>query len=228
MTTFQNTDQARSWIRSERQRRGWSTIRLADAARRIAQREGSGMRLTQQTISAFEQPGGTKRMPEWLRYVRMAFEEGEQPAGHEVAARDELVYVRQVDIRYAMGDGAELAEYPDTQLIPFNLNSVRAMTRAPLERLFIAEGIGESMEPTLLRHDRIMIDASQTRVAEQDKLWAITYADAGMIKRLRRVKTPEFEGYLILSDNPLVPPQQAAYADVQIVGKVVWVSRRFD
>ena len=222
-------ENARIWIKRERERRGWSTIKLANEARQIARREGSLMRLTQQSISKFEQPGGRKRIPEWLRYVRMAFEEGEQPVGHDIAPRDELIYVRQVDIRYAMGDGADIADFPDTQLVPFNHNSLRVLTRAPLEKLFIAEGVGESMEPTLFRYDRVMVDASQTKVTEQDKIWALTYAGAGMFKRLRRVKTRDFEGFLILSDNPSVPPQEAAFDDVTIVGKVVSIiDRRLD
>jgi phage repressor protein C with HTH and peptisase S24 domain len=140
--------------------------------------------------------------------------------------KDELVYIRQVDITYAMGDGAVIDDYPEGGLVPFNLGFIQAISRAPTDRLFIANGHGDSMEPTLLRSDLIMIDASQNRVAQQDQIWALNYAGAGMIKRLRRVKGTEGDELLIMSDNPTVTAQSARLEDVHIVGKVVWVGRR--
>jgi phage repressor protein C with HTH and peptisase S24 domain len=137
-----------------------------------------------------------------------------------------IEYVRQVDISYAMGDGAIVEDYPETGFVPFQRDFLRSVTRSPVSRLFLATGHGESMEPTLLRSDMILIDAAQNRVAQQDQIWALTYAGAGMIKRLRRIKGSSGDRYLILSDNPAVPPQEADYDDVYIVGKVIWVGRR--
>jgi len=134
--------------------------------------------------------------------------------------------VRQVDISYAMGDGAIVEDYPETGFMPFQRDFLRSVTRSPISRLFLATGHGESMEPTLLRSDMVLIDAAQNRVAQQDQIWALTYAGAGMIKRLRRVRGESGDKYLILSDNPSVPAQEAEYEDVHIVGKVVWIARR--
>jgi phage repressor protein C with HTH and peptisase S24 domain len=137
--------------------------------------------------------------------------------------RFDIELVRQVDISYAMGDGAIVEDYPETGFLPFNRNFLQQFTRAPVERLFLATGQGDSMFPTLLRDDMLLIDTSQQRVAEQDRIWALTYAGAGMVKRLRRLPKDRF---LILSDNPAVPPQEAEPDDVHIVGKLVWVGRR--
>jgi len=134
--------------------------------------------------------------------------------------------VRQVDISYAMGDGAIVEDYPETGFMPFQRDFLRSVTRSPISRLFLATVHGESMEPTLLRSDMVLIDAAQNRVAQQDQIWALTYAGAGMIKRLRRVRGESGDKYLILSDNPSVPAQEAEYEDVHIVGKVVWIARR--
>ena len=136
------------------------------------------------------------------------------------AAQIELV--RRVDITYAMGDGTVIEDYPETDFLPFSLNFLRQFARGPTDRLFIASGHGESMEPTLRRDDLVMIDASQNRVAFQDHIWALTYCGAGMIKRLRRVSGGRL---LIHSDNPAVPPQEADEEDVYVVGKVVWIAR---
>lgn len=138
----------------------------------------------------------------------------------------ELVYVREVDISYAMGEGSVVEDYPSSGLVPFNLHFIRAVSRASTEKLFIATGHGDSMEPTLLRSDLVMIDTTQNHVGLSDQIWALTYAGGGMIKRLRRIKGENTDQFLMLSDNPAVPPQTANVEDVHIVGKVIWVGRR--
>lgn len=140
--------------------------------------------------------------------------------------RDELVYIRQVDISLAMGDGAVVQDYPATHLVPFNLNFIKAITRGATESLLVMTGHGESMEPTLLRSDLLMIDASQRTPVVSDQIWAFHYAGGGMIKRLRRVREDGRDRMMILSDNPSVPPQTADVEDVHIIGKLVWVGRR--
>jgi phage repressor protein C with HTH and peptisase S24 domain len=226
ITDFSDAEAAATWMRQERLRRGWSTTKLGDVARAIAQREGSTFKLTQQSVSGFEQPGKGKRMPEWFRYVRMAFEEGEPRQHEETSPRDELVYIRQVDISYAMGDGSAIEDYPSAILIPFNLGFVQTLTGAPTESLFLASGHGDSMEPTLHKHDLILIDTTERRIGLGDTIYALEYAGSGLIKRLRRVVRAGEPRIMILSDNPNVPPEEAHPQDVRIVGKVVWIARR--
>lgn len=215
---------AATWMKEQRAKRGWSTTNLADYARAIARREGSSIKLTQQTVSGFEQ-GEAKRMPEWYRYVVMAFEEGAPARQQDTSARDELVFVRQVDIRYAMGDGAAIDDYAAVQLVPFNLGFIQRLSRAPVERLFLASGIGNSMEPTLLKDDLVLIDTTETRSSFGDLLWAFEYAGSGYIKRLRRIRKEGREVLEMLSDNNAVPPMYGEPEEVHIVGKVVWIAR---
>lgn len=151
--------------------------------------------------------------------------EGDQepePESQALALPEDIELVRRVDISYAMGDGSVIEDYPETDFLPFSLNFLRQFARGTTDRLFIATGHGESMEPTLRRDDLVMIDTSQNRIAFQDQLWALTFCGAGMIKRLRRISATKL---LILSDNPAVPPQEADEEDIHVVGKVVWVAR---
>lgn len=216
--------EAARWMKTKRAERGWSTTVLANIARTIAHRERSSIKLTQQTISNFEQ-GDAKRTPDWLRYVRMAFEEGEPARERDTSARDELVFIRQVDIRYAMGDGAAIDDYAAVQLVPFNLGFIQRLSKAPVERLFLASGIGNSMEPTLLKDDLVLIDTNETRSSFGDLLWAFEYAGSGYIKRLRRIRKDGREVLEMLSDNSSVPPMYGEPEEVHIVGKVVWIAR---
>ncbi len=184
------------------------------------------MKLTQQTVSDFEQPGKAKRMPEWMRYVKMAFEEGEPVEDADTEPRDELVYIRQLDIRYALGDGAAIDQARSATLIPFNLAEIRSLSRASTEKLFIATGVGDSMEPVLMKHDRVLIDTSETQLTLGDTLWAIEYAGAGYIKWVRAVMRDGKRKFMILSANDRYPPEEADPRDVRIIGKVAWIARQ--
>lgn len=144
----------------------------------------------------------------------------------DALARSDLIYVRQVDISYSMGDGAIVDDYPDAGLIPFNLSFIRSATRSNIDHLFIATGQGDSMEPTLLRSDLLMIDTSQNRVAFNDQIWALSYAGCGMVKRLRRQRGADGDELVIMSDNPVIQDQTVLLEDVHIIGKLVWVGRR--
>lgn len=141
---------------------------------------------------------------------------------HDNLDQLEIEMVRKVDITYAMGDGSVIEDYPEVEFLPFTLNFLRQFARGPTDQLFIASGYGDSMEPTLRRDDLVMIDTAQNRLGLSDQVWALTYAGAGMIKRLRPLAG---ERMLILSDNPSVPPQEVGQDEIHIVGKVVWVAR---
>src|SRR5579863_3322078 len=54
--------------------------------------------------------------------------------------RDEVAYVRSLDISLGMGNPAVVEDYPDTQLVPFNLNFIRTITKAATDDLVILGG----------------------------------------------------------------------------------------
>jgi phage repressor protein C with HTH and peptisase S24 domain len=154
---------------------------------------------------------------------------GDPTSGRNIMAMDGLKdqlnieMVRKVDIGYAMGDGAVIEDYPDTGLVPFDREFLRAIGVRTTERLFLSNGEGDSMAPTLYDNDLVLIDASHQRVTMQDRIWALTVAGAGMIKRLRALPGDQI---MVMSDNPAVPPQTFNNDDVFIVGRVLWIGRR--
>jgi phage repressor protein C with HTH and peptisase S24 domain len=125
-----------------------------------------------------------------------------------------------------MGNPAVVEDYPDTALVPFNLGFIRAITQATTDQLVIMAGHGESMEPTLLRNDLLLIDTSQRLPLASDLIWAFHYAGGGMIKRLRRTREKSRDRFLIISDNPALPNQSADPDDVHIIGKLIWIGRK--
>ncbi|MFZ3483887.1 XRE family transcriptional regulator [Sphingomonas sp. 3-13AW] len=136
---------------------------------------------------------------------------------------DGAIAVRQVDLSYAMGDGTTLEDYPEEERILFDPNFLRRITRATADRLFVARGDGDSMFPTLLNEDEVVIDTTQRILNMQDRIWACAYRGAGMIKRLRVVGDGMVE---VRSDNKTIGDHVVPAEDLHIVGRVIWVGRR--
>lgn len=135
--------------------------------------------------------------------------------------RGNLVSIREIDLRFGMG--TTYLDVPvTTQMREFNRDWLRQYTYADPDKLFFAQGIGDSMMPTLMNSDLLLIDASQQTVTMADHIWAISMHGAGMIKRLR----PWKESIKLLSDNPSVPEEIAYDGELHLIGRVVAIVRK--
>jgi phage repressor protein C with HTH and peptisase S24 domain len=83
---------------------------------------------------------------------------------------------------------------------------------------------GDSMQPTLNDGDDIMVDKGAALKPLRDGIHVIRIDGVLMVKRL----APAPGGRLsVLSDNPAYPSWlDRDPAEVQVVGRVVWVGRR--
>lgn len=140
-----------------------------------------------------------------------------------LAEKMDLAVVPELELGYSMGAGAVFDQYEHKGVVPFQRAWLRSMMRGTIADLFVARGEGDSMQPTILDGDIVLIDTAQQSVRQQDRIWAVSYGDLGMIKRVRR--TPK-GGYLLLSDNPAVPPVECADEEMHVVGRVIWIGRR--
>lgn len=147
---------------------------------------------------------------------------GPAPSIDAVAAEAGLVAVRNLDLAFGMG--ATYIDNPvDEEIQLFPESWVRQFSNSPVEFLYFARGVGDSMMPTLHPNDVLLIDASNPRMTMADQIWACNYAGLGMIKRLR----PMPDGSVrMLSDNPNVPPETAYDGELNLFGRVVAVVRR--
>ena len=82
---------------------------------------------------------------------------------------------------------------------------------------------GDSMEPTLLPDDLVLVDHSRATITLQGGIYAIAIGNAIMIKRIQ-VLFPQNK-LRILSDNPHYEPIEADPDQVKINGKVIWFGR---
>lgn len=131
---------------------------------------------------------------------------------------DRIVEVPMLDLAYGMGgtylDDIEIEERTE----PFPLSFIRRYTKASPDQLVFAEGIGDSMAPTITSNDLLLIDRSQESLTMGDQIWACSFGGVGMVKRLR----PRPDGSVaILSDNPNVPDDRAVDEELFLIGRVV-------
>ncbi|WP_230189317.1 S24 family peptidase [Sphingobium sp. CECT 9361] len=131
--------------------------------------------------------------------------------------------VQEMDLAYGMGGGTYLDVPVKSTPLTFSRKWLRMFTEAPPEKIFVARGMGDSMMPTILDADIVLIDTSDNRVMAGDKIWAVAYGQTGLIKRLRPMPDGSVK---ILSDNPSVPSETAYDGELNVVGRVVAIVRK--
>ncbi len=93
---------------------------------------------------------------------------------------------------------------------------------APAE-VFLTRGDGDSMMPTILDDDDVIVNKADRMITKQDRIWALSYGDLVSIKRVRRLASGVFH---LLSDNPNVSPIEAYEDELRVIGRVIWIGRR--
>lgn len=139
------------------------------------------------------------------------------------SANEDDVEIQQWDVSYGMGGGSFLDLPVTGEKHKFSLSWLRQFTTAPPDKVFLAVGTGESMGPTILDADMLLIDTSQREVRLSDRIWAAAYGQVGIIKRLRPMPDGSVK---ILSDNPAVPPETAYDGELFVVGRVIAIVRK--
>lgn len=168
-------------------------------------------RLSQRTIEKLQE--AFPKFPGWTTAGAAALASFDEP---------DLVPVREIDLSYGMG--ATYLDVPITEEVHhFPRAWLRRYTRSAPDKLFFAQGIGDSMEPTLHDSDLLLIDTAQRQLTSADRIWVLTYAGCGMIKRLRPVPNGGVE---VWSDKKEVSPFAAYDGELEIIGRVVAVQRK--
>ncbi|WP_050600049.1 XRE family transcriptional regulator [Qipengyuania citrea] len=189
--------------------------------------------LSPQAISKLTM-GGTQDSPKLYQIARFLrttpeylSEESNEPGSVEFADTfaidDRIIEIPVIDLAYGMG-GTFLPDVePEVRSEPFPLSFIRRYTKARAEDLFVADGLGDSMAPTIGSNDQMLIDRSIDTLRIADQIWAFTFGGFGMVKRLR----PRPDGSVaILSDNPNVPEDRAVDDELFIIGRVVAIVRK--
>lgn len=178
------------------------------------------------------QTRGSKSLPEIAKELNTSIEylTGETdspelnsaPSSIEAAEKLNSVLIPQLEIGYSMGGGSVFESYVESDQVPFPRQWLAPRIKGAFADLFVARGDGDSMVPTLMDGDMVVVDTAQKNIDKQDRLWCLSYGELGMIKRLRVLPDG---GVQVNSDNPAVTPFTAYDDEMHIIGRVIWVAR---
>lgn len=206
-------------IREARERRGWSMQKLADE---ISSAEGLDRPLSWQTVQQWE-AGRSAPKRTRMQIVTQLLGLG----GREVQLFSEDTeggYAIPVMANSAsMGPGTE--QHDDVVVGRLTLSpSWISKTLKPLtkpENLRFIHGYGDSMEPTFVDGDILLVDAG-AREVKVDGIYVLEANDRLYIKRVRQRLDGSFE---ISSDNPTVKTVDVldGTRPVAVLGRVVWL-----
>lgn len=145
------------------------------------------------------------------------------PTSQDLMAHFDMSLVPELEIGYSMGGGSVLTDYEQKGVVPFQRAWLKNLMQGAVADLFVARGQGDSMQPTLLDGDFVLVDTSQKQINKQDRIWCVSYGDLGMIKRVRKLPG---NGYLMLSDNAAIAPISAHDGEMFVIGRVIWIGRK--
>ena len=91
---------------------------------------------------------------------------------------------------------------------------------------YIVEVQGDSMEPTLCSGDRVMIDVAQ-RTPSPPGIFALWDGVGVAVKRIELLLNTATPTLRVASDSPHLDDVTASLTDINIIGRVVWMGRKF-
>lgn len=136
---------------------------------------------------------------------------------------DDFVFIRQVNGKISAGGGMMPDDTAD-MLCAFRKDWVKRKGGKP-DRMSLIKVDGDSMEPTLMAGDLVLVDHSRTVVTPQGGIYALSIDDEIMIKRVQPVYPDKL---LVISDNKQYPAQEIATENVRVNGKIIWYGREME
>lgn len=128
------------------------------------------------------------------------------------------------DVASSAGPGALVGYESIAYSMAFPHGYLQKLTRSNPRNLAIISVKGDSMVPTLMDDDVVMIDTTKTSVSF-DGLFVFRFGDALHIKRVTRGNSRDT--IIAISDNrTLYDPIEYRMNDVDVIGRVIWYGRK--
>ena len=142
----------------------------------------------------------------------------------ELKPRLATVQVPQLSVQASAGNGRVVEDEFVIGSYGFDRGWLRQVAHAEPGDLSIVKVSGDSMAPTLVDGDDVLVDRSDTSRL-RDGIYVLRRDDTLMVKRLALAPT---SGTLtISSDNPAYPSwRDCPLGSVDVLGRVVWAGRR--
>jgi phage repressor protein C with HTH and peptisase S24 domain len=128
--------------------------------------------------------------------------------------------VREIDSRAPLARGRVVSRFKTEHWV-FPEGFVSEQLHTTSAQLLVLEMNGDSMAPTVLSGERVVIDTGHKNPIP-DGLCAIRDAfEAPVVRRLQVLRSPTPTRVKIISDNPNHASEEIPLSDLEIVGKVV-------
>lgn len=164
-------------------------------------------------LQQFVHRGTPRRLAEGDRKLLAEFfGVGEELLG--APARADAVAVPYLTVAASAGRGLVTGDERAIRHEPFTVRMLRDCGVAPGAASLI-DAAGESMIPTILPGDRLLIDRSDQRLTTAG-IYVVRRGDELLVKRVRR----DGAALILLSDNADYAPVRCAPGDAAVVGRV--------
>ena len=127
------------------------------------------------------------------------------------------------DVEASAGYGTLIESEDNIYNLAFDTRFLRQMTPAKPKDLSVIRVKGDSMEPTLLDNDQVLIDMSK-RSLDFDGMFVLRYGNALHVKRVGR--SAKKRHVRISSDNAQYGSIDVHREELEVVGKVLWYGRK--
>lgn len=179
-------------------------------------------------IQQFIRRGTPKRLPEHERRVLARhFGVAEQLLGGEshAASIAGLTPVTLLDLAVSAGPGRLPGSEQPVAQIGFDPAWLNRLTAAGPDELNLVKVEGDSMAPTLLPGDDILVDRSDGEARVRDGIYVLRMEDSLLVKRL--TLHPVTRRVTVQSDNPAYADwPDLVLSDINLIGRVIWTGRR--
>ena len=135
--------------------------------------------------------------------------------------QDANIAIPVYDLTASAGYGAWVNGETIKYRLTFSAIDIKRLMGGNPKHIYLLYVAGASMEPTLYNRDMIAIDVSKTEAV--NGLYVVRIDNELYVKRIKFTS----KSAVLISDNPEYPPITAQYNDnFELIGRVVWFSRR--
>ena len=136
-----------------------------------------------------------------------------------------VVMLPEYDVSLSAGDGFYVGAETTKREWPYPRFLVVDQLGVSPSNATVQEIVGDSMEPTLSSGDYVLIDTADKRIGLPG-IFAVWDGDALVCKRVERIPGSEPREVRLKSDNPLHGEYRVREEQVNIVGRIRWITRR--
>lgn len=132
--------------------------------------------------------------------------------------------IPEYDVHVSAGGGALVDHETIRRTWSFSARYLSEFLGVSHSNLAIVEVRGDSMEPTLLSGDRVLINLEDRQIS-QSGIFALFDGGGTVVKRVEK-RIGDDKNATLISDNPIHERYSVEMQQINVIGRVIWVARR--